>query len=54
MDTKKILSFIALLGGEAIIIAAFLLFRGSLATDILVLHIVVSSVIYGLLLLAVS
>ena len=51
MDTKKILSFIALLGGEAIIIAAFLLFRGSLATDILVLNIVVSSVIYGLLFL---
>ncbi|MBP7152137.1 MAG: hypothetical protein KBA43_05680 [Paludibacteraceae bacterium] len=48
MDTKKILSFIALLGGEAIIIAAFILFRGSLATDILVLNVVVSSIIYGL------
>jgi hypothetical protein len=48
MDTKKILSFIALLGGEAIIIAAFILFRGSLSTDILVLNIVVSSIIYGL------
>jgi small-conductance mechanosensitive channel len=48
MDTKKILSFIALLGGEAIIIAAFILFHGSLATDILMLNIVVSSVIYGL------
>ncbi|MDR0546913.1 MAG: hypothetical protein LBG77_04950 [Dysgonamonadaceae bacterium] len=48
MDTKKILSFIALLGGEAIIIAAFILFCSSLATDILVLNIVASSIIYGL------
>ena len=48
MDTKKIVSFIVLLGGEAIIIAAFILFRGSLAPDVLVLNIVVSSVIYGL------
>lgn len=48
MDTKKILSFIALLCGEAIIITAFILFRGSLATDILLLNIIVSSVIYGL------
>ena len=48
MDTKKIVSFIVLLGGEAINIAAFILFRGSLAPDVLVLNIVVSSVIYGL------
>lgn len=48
MDTKKIVSFIVLLGGEAIIIAAFILFRDGLITDILVLNIVVSSVIYGL------
>jgi membrane protein implicated in regulation of membrane protease activity len=49
METKKILSWIALLGGEAIIIAAFILFRGSLANDILALNIVVSFIIYGLL-----
>lgn len=48
MDIKKILSIIALLGGEAIIIAAFLLFRGSLPIDIFVLNIVVSSIVYGL------
>jgi hypothetical protein len=48
MDTKKILSWIALLGGEAIIIAAFILFRGSTTDNILVLNIVVSSIIYGL------
>lgn len=48
MNTKKILSWIALLGGEAIIIVAFILFRGSLADNILVLNIVVSSLIYGL------
>lgn len=48
MDTKKILSYIALLGGEAIIIAAFILFRGNLSDNILVLNIVVSSIIYGL------
>lgn len=48
MDIKKILSIIALLGGEAIIIVAFLLFRGSLPIDIFVLNIVVSSIVYGL------
>jgi hypothetical protein len=49
MDTKKILSWIAMLGGEAIIIAALVLFRGNLADNILVLNIIVSSLIYGLL-----
>jgi hypothetical protein len=48
MDTKKLLSWIALLGGEAIIIAAFILFRGGLTDNILVLNIVVTSLIYGL------
>jgi hypothetical protein len=48
MDAKKILSWLALLGGEAIIIAAFILFRGSLTDNILILNIVVSSLIYGL------
>lgn len=48
MDTKKILSRIALIGGEAIIIAAFILFKGGLSDNILILNIVVSSLIYGL------
>jgi hypothetical protein len=48
MDTKKILSWIALLGGEAIIIAVFILLRGNFADNVLVLNIVVSSLIYGL------
>ncbi|MDR1882801.1 MAG: hypothetical protein LBR26_08485 [Prevotella sp.] len=48
MDIKKILSWIALLGGEAIIIAAFILLRGDLTDHVLVLNIVVSSLIYGL------
>jgi hypothetical protein len=48
MSTKKILSWIALLGGEAIIIAGFILFKGSLMNNIFVLNIVVSSLIYGL------
>lgn len=48
MDTKKILSWIALIGGEAIIIAAFILFKGGLADNIFVLNIVVFSLIYGL------
>jgi hypothetical protein len=48
MDTKKILSWIALSGGEAVIIAAFILFRGDLADNVLVLNMVVSSLVYGL------
>lgn len=48
MDTKKILSWIALIGGEAIIIAAFTLFGSKLANDIFVLNILISSLIYGL------
>jgi hypothetical protein len=48
MDTKKILSLIALFVGEIIIIAAFILFRGSLTNNILVLDILVSSIIYSL------
>ena len=35
MDTKKIVSFIVLLGGEAFIFATFLLFRRSLAPEVL-------------------
>ena len=51
MITKKILSWLLLLFGEAIIITAFILFRGSTPDNILVLNIVVSSFIYGLLFL---
>jgi len=45
---KKILSWLLLLFGEAIIIAAFILFRGEMPTNILVLNITVSSILYGL------
>lgn len=48
MNTNKLLSWLLWLMGEAIIIAAFILFRGKLATDILVVNIVVSGIIYGL------
>lgn len=48
MDTKKILSWIAFLLGEALIITTFILFRGSLSDNILVLNIVVTNIIYGM------
>ncbi len=48
MDTKKVLSWIALLLGEAIIIAAFILFRGNMPDNILVLNTIVTNIIYGL------
>jgi hypothetical protein len=48
MNTKNILSWLLLLFGEAIIIAAFVLFRGSMPDNILVLNIIVSSLVYGL------
>lgn len=48
MDTKKILSWISLLTGETLIIAAFILFRGDLATNILALNILISSFIFCL------
>jgi hypothetical protein len=48
MSTKNILSWLLLLFGEAIIIAAFILFRGSAPDNILIMNIVVSSLIYGL------
>jgi hypothetical protein len=49
MDTKKILGWLLLLFGEALLVSAFILFRGSLADNILVLNIVVGSLVYGLL-----
>jgi hypothetical protein len=48
MNTKKIFSWLLFLFGEAIIIIALLLPGGNVATNILVLNIVVASVIYGL------
>ena len=51
MDTKKTLTLLALLIGEAIIIAGFVLFAGHWENSILVLNILVASLIYGLCLL---
>lgn len=48
MDIKKILSLVALLLGEVLIIVAFILFRGNMPDNILVLNIVVTNIIYGL------
>jgi hypothetical protein len=48
MGAKKILSWWLFLFGEAIIIAAFILFKGNTPYNILVLNIVVSSLVYGL------
>jgi len=48
MSSKKIFSWILLLFGEAVLITAFLVFRGKTADNILTLNIIVSSIIYGL------
>lgn len=48
MSLKRFLSWVALLGGEALIIAIFMLYGKSLETNILLLNIVVMSIIYGL------
>lgn len=48
MDTKKTLTLLALLIGEAIIIAGFVLFAGHWENSILALNILVVSLIYGL------
>lgn len=48
MDTKKTLTLLALLIGEAIIIAGFVLFAGHWENSILVLNILIASLIYGL------
>lgn len=48
MSTKTLFSYLLLFFGEAIIITAFILFRGETTTDVLTLNIVVSSIIYGL------
>lgn len=46
---RKIFTWLALAICEAILITAFILFRGELSTEVLVLDIVVSSIILGLL-----
>jgi len=48
MSIKKILSWLLLLFGEAILITAFVLLRGETPDNILVLNILVSTVIYAL------
>jgi hypothetical protein len=49
MDTKKILSWVSLLLGETLIIAAFILFRGNMEDNILILNIMVATIIYSLM-----
>jgi hypothetical protein len=48
MSIKTLFSWLLLLFGEAIIIAAFILFRGNAPDDIFILNIVISSIIYML------
>ena len=48
MSTRTILSWLLLLFGEAIIIAAFVIFRGNTPDNILIMNIVVTSIIYVL------
>lgn len=52
MSTKNTLSWLLLFFGEAIIISAFILFRGETADDILTLNIVVSTIVYGMIFLS--
>ena len=49
MNTKQILSWLLLLFGEAIIVAAFLLFRGGAADNVFVMNIIVTSIVYLLI-----
>lgn len=51
MNAKKILWWLLLLFGEAILITSFIFFRGNTPDDILALNIVVSTVIFGLIFL---
>ena len=46
MNTKKLLWWLLLLFGEVLIITAFILFRGNLNDNILVLNIIVASLVY--------
>jgi len=47
MSTKKIVSWLLLLFGEATIITTFILFRGETPNNILILNIIVATIIYG-------
>jgi small-conductance mechanosensitive channel len=49
MSTKQILSWLLLLFGEAIIVAAFILFRGGAEDNVFVMNIVVASIVYLLI-----
>jgi len=48
MNSKKIFSFLLLLFGEALIIISFIYFGRNLSTELLILNIIVSSIIYAL------
>ena len=48
MNSKKIVSILLLLAGEALIIISFLIFGKNFSTEILSLNIVVSTIIYAL------
>lgn len=48
MNVRKILTWLLMIFGEAIILTAFILFRGDIETNILIMNIVVTSLIYGL------
>lgn len=48
MNSKKIISIVLLLAGEALIVACFLIFGKNESTEILSLNIAVSSIIYAL------
>jgi hypothetical protein len=48
MSTKTIFSWLLLLFGEIVIVAAFIVLRGNTPDDILILNAAVSSLIYGL------
>ena len=48
MNNKRIFSWLLALFGEAIIITAFILFRGNTPNNILILNIAVSSIVYAL------
>jgi len=47
MNVRKIILWLLLLFGEAVIITAFILFKDGTPNNILILNIVVSSIIYG-------
>ncbi len=52
MSAKKILWWLLLLFGEAVLITAFILFRGESPANVLILNIVVSSLIFDLFFLS--